>query len=128
MTRSIDATPQAEPGMPLMDATARTARIRMLNDMLREGFPTGDVVVTPGVASLRRAMLDLLMIAVQRYDAFSPDNDPFCEHDFGALTFAGERYFWKIDAYDRERLYASPDPADPEVTQRVLTIMRADEY
>jgi hypothetical protein len=38
------------------------------------------------------------------------------------------RHFWKIDSYDRNTEFGSPDPADPDVTTRVLTIMRADEY
>jgi hypothetical protein len=38
------------------------------------------------------------------------------------------RYFWKVDCYDRATEFGSPDPADPAVTTRVLTILRADEY
>ena len=30
--------------------------------------------------------------------------------------------------YDRATEFGSPDPTDPAVTTRVLTIMRADEY
>jgi hypothetical protein len=37
-------------------------------------------------------------------------------------------YYWKIDYYDRNLELHSLDPADPEVTVRVLTIMRVDEY
>ena len=36
--------------------------------------------------------------------------------------------FFKIDYYDRALSGHSPDPADPAVTQRVITIMLATEY
>lgn len=50
------------------------------------------------------------------------------EHDFGAVEIEGETFFWKIDYYDETMSYLSPDPADPTITNRVMTIMRADEY
>ncbi len=37
------------------------------------------------------------------------------------------RCFWKIEYYDRATEMGSPDPADPAVTTRVLTITRADK-
>lgn len=66
--------------------------------------------------------------AVQTFLAFTPDNDPHGEHDFGAFDLGGQRLFWKIDYYDRDLRYASDDPADPDITTRVLTIMMASEY
>ena len=50
------------------------------------------------------------------------------EHDFGSFEVAGEKFFWKIDYYDERCEFGSEDPADPEKTMRVLTIMFADEY
>ena len=38
--------------------------------------------------------------AVAAFDDFTPENDPYGQHDFGALTVSGERLFWKIDPYD----------------------------
>lgn len=102
--------------------------VAALNDAFRRSFSGGQVMLTAGVAELdpvdRLAVLD----AVRAFDAFTAGCDPYGEHDFGAVEHDGTRYFWKIDAYDRDNAFASPDPADPAVTARVLTIMRADEY
>jgi hypothetical protein len=38
------------------------------------------------------------------------------------------RIIWKIDYFNAQWRFSSPDPSNPEVTRRVLTIMRADEY
>ena len=60
--------------------------------------------------------------------ASTATNDPYGEHDFGALTVAGVRLLWKIDYYDAGMTGGSPDPADPSVTTRVLTLMLAHEW
>jgi hypothetical protein len=43
-------------------------------------------------------------------------------------TKAASAAFGRIDCYDRATEMGSPDPADPAVTARVLTIVLADEY
>jgi hypothetical protein len=40
----------------------------------------------------------------------------------------GTRFFFKVDYFDRTLNYHSPDPTDPAVTVRVITVMLADEY
>jgi hypothetical protein len=35
---------------------------------------------------------------------------------------------FKIDAYDLDLQYASPDPADSNVTYRIMALMSAEEY
>ena len=65
---------------------------------------------------------------VMTFDAFTPDNDPYGERDFGDFEWNGVRCYWKIDYYDLDLKFGSSDPSNPAVTARVLTILRADEY
>ena len=106
----------------------RTGRIRELNDQFRRTGIGGRQLITPGIQEM--GLLDVMTIRqlVARYDAFCEDNDPYGEHDFGNLTYRGQKVFWKIDYYDATLTAGSPDPADPTVTTRVLTIMLAQEY
>ena len=88
----------------------------------------GSVFVTRGVADLSTDDQAAILERVRCFDDFTPDNDPYGEHDFGAFDHNGQRICWKVDAYDRDLRLGSPDPADPRVTKRVLTIMLASEY
>jgi hypothetical protein len=99
-----------------------------LNDTFRSTFVGGGVLVTDGVAAMDCNAKRCLLSAVRMFDQFSDDNDPNGEHDFGVIEIAGDRFFFKIDYYDRSMSGHSPDKADPTITTRVLTIMRADEY
>ena len=108
--------------MPEVDA----AKIRALNDQVRQSFTGCRVVITQGVQALDN--LPDLLDQVRRFDAFTPDNDPYGEHDFGSFRHVGETIFWKFDYYDVDMTMHSPDASDPTVTTRVLTIMLADEY
>ena len=101
-------------------------RIKALNDAARTTFTGCRVMLTPGVQSLDG--IAELLEQVQRFDSFSADNDPYGEHDFGCLRFAGQTVFWKFDYFDADLQMASPDASDPTVTIRVLTIMLAEEY
>lgn len=109
-------------------AVACRHRLRDLNDAFRRGFSGGRVVATAGIAALPDPIRAAVFAAVRGFDAFDADNDPHREHDFGGVTVGNVRVLWKIDAYDRDLRFASPDPVDPAVTVRVLTIMLAEEY
>ena len=85
-------------------------------------------MVTSGVAALSETERTGVIAAVRTFTGFDADNDPYGEHDFGAVEIGEVRCFWKIDYYDRDLQFASPDPTDPAVTVRVLTIMLAEEY
>jgi hypothetical protein len=106
----------------------RTERIRALNDRLRTTGEAGNVVITRGLAALDAGVLAKIMAAVQCFDRFTADNDPYGEHDCAITEVAGERVMFKIDYYDRALQGHSPDASDPDVTTRVLTIMLASEY
>jgi hypothetical protein len=85
-------------------------------------------LVTEGIAALGAAAVNEVFRAVAAFDGFNEDNDPAGEHDCALLTAARVKVLWKIDYFDRRRRFLSPDPADPKLTVRVLTVMRADEY
>ena len=106
----------------------KTARIRALNDELRQRLIGGMAVITPGVAALGQEAVARIVKTIEVYDDFCHANDPHEEHDFGAFDADGHRIFFKIDYYDSSLTVHSPDPSDPNVTKRVITIMLAEEY
>ncbi len=107
---------------------AETLAIRTLNDQLRASFSGGRVVMTQGVQALSDDTIGRVFKAVREFDDFTPDNDPYGTREFGMVDVDGERLMFKVDAYDQNLEYGSPNPADPSVTTRVLTILLASEY
>ena len=105
-----------------------TLIIAALNDALRRTFSGGRVMITQGVRALSATHYAALMQAVVSFNTFTPENDPYGEHDFGKITMNAQDFFWKIDYYDHSLSYGSENPIDPSITTRVLTIMLADEY
>ena len=101
-------------------------KIAALNDAFRANMKDGRLFITAGLVG--RPDLEQILAKVRSFDQFNEDNNPFGERDFGALEHEGERIFWKLDYYDLDLRNGSPDPADPAVTSRVLTIMLAEEY
>ena len=84
--------------------------------------------MTAGVAALGPEAVARIVKTIVVYDDFSHANDPYEEHDFGSFEADGQQFFLKIDYYDKALTAHSPDPSDPSVTERVITIMLADEY
>ncbi|WP_370276587.1 DUF3768 domain-containing protein [Roseovarius indicus] len=104
-------------------------RVRDLNDEFRtRGLGRGTVLVTKGISALGPEFVAKAVSAVRRFDDFTEDNDPWGEHDFGAIDLDEQKIFWKIDPYDLDLQDQSPNPANPAVTHRVLTIILASEY
>lgn len=125
-----------------VEGRERIKRIACLNDRARQAMGLACVAVaTEGFRALPLSDQSRVRELVETFDAFTSDNDPYGERDFGAIyqgcdgrwttarpAKSVETVFWKIDAYDCELKFGSEDPANPAVTRRVLTIMLASEY
>lgn len=108
--------------------TVNSNRIAELNDHARQTFTGCRVLITQGINALAGPVISEIIRAVQAFDQFTADTDPYAEHDFGRITVAEHLIFWKFDYYDLDLEMHSLDAADETVTARVLTIMLADEY
>ncbi|WP_241127991.1 DUF3768 domain-containing protein [Novosphingobium terrae] len=116
------------------------AAVAALNDDFRQCInrPTGHnrVRLTPAVSELIGDVREwpaylrqkLMLREVMNYSDFSGGNDPYAEHDLGDFTWREHRLTWTIDYYDLDLKWRSPNPADPAVTARVMTIALAEEY
>lgn len=102
--------------------------IAKFNDTFRANLSLGTLVLTAGILTDMPQDVAAILNKVRTFKDFNESNDPYGEHDFGAFDFKGKKIFWKIDYYDRNFEFASPDAADVNVTNRVLTVMYADEY
>ncbi len=116
-------------------AEQQRERIRVLNDQFRMELGTsgnieGVVATTAGIAALTDEKKALVMAMVRVFDDFTPDNDPYGEHDFGALDIEDVgKVFWKIDYYaDNRTESGAEDPSDPTQSFRVLMVMFSHEY
>ncbi len=92
--------------------------IKELNDNFRKSFLGGRVMITQKVQMLSAEAQRELFDCVKQFNDFTKENDPYGEHDFGSIKFQNDINF----------LYHSPDPSNTSITNRVLTIMHADEY
>lgn len=109
--------------------TSTKTKISRLNDELREGQGiNGQIMLTSGIHNRGQKFVVEVAKAVTEFSAFTSENDPHSEHDFGALEVLGQKIFFKVDYYDLTMKMLSPDPSYPAVTKRVLTIMLAEEY
>lgn len=106
---------------------ALTHKIRELNDRHRSEMPHGGVLLTRAVANSDPDAIVKIVQAVRAFESFTPANDPWGEHDFGEVVIGGEQFYWRIDAYDLNLEFGSPEPTDEAVTRRILTIMTAED-
>jgi hypothetical protein len=100
----------------------------MLNDQLRRDSIGGRVVIAGSLGSMGREVIFRVVTAVREFESFTDTNDPHGEHDCAVLVVNDLVVLWKIDYYDETLDAHSPDPSDPDVTVRVMTIMLAEDY
>ncbi len=114
----------------LRTEAAKANSIREQNDTFRKSLDSilGNFTMTAGVSALPSDVRAMALRKVSTFDAWSADNDPHGEHDFGSFELAGHRFFFKIDYYRPSLDVGSDDPADPARTRRVLTLMLTEEY
>tara|TARA_R110002072_G_scaffold261726_1_gene420520 strand:- start:1001 stop:1360 length:360 start_codon:yes stop_codon:yes gene_type:complete len=90
--------------------------------------PQGQFVMTPGVAALGPVAHLELTRRVAAFDAFNADSDPQGWHEMGVIEFEDTTVWFKVDLYDTDYQYGSPEPSDPAQTRRVLTLLLPSEY
>lgn len=107
------------------------SKIAELNDQLRQNLFTpgqNQVFISNRVNSLPYLERARLLDKVQKFNDFNEANDPYQEHDFACIEHRGINYLFKIDYYNKTMDAGSEDASNPDITTRVLTIMRSDEY
>jgi len=119
---------KANPNEKAIDPSEYAKRIAQLNDRFRQTYWGGKVMTTCGVNELPEDIQARLFRAVAEFDDFDWRNDPHGEHDFGKVEVDNHEFFWKVDYYNNTMDAGSEDPANPDVTTRVLTIMLTHEY
>ena len=105
-----------------------TEKIRQLNDILRKTFVGGQVMLTTGIRAKSSEDQAEILQKVCSFNEFTKANDPYAEHDFGRFTHNGEDIMFKIDYYNKTYDRMSDDPSNPNITNRVMTIMTGEEY
>ena len=111
--------------------TDNTEKIRQLNDAARKREASARWLFVGYLGDELHddaTRLDSIMKTVSEYADFDQGNDPYGEHDFGSFTFGGEQISFKIDYYDLNFENGSDDPADPEVTGRLISVFYTKDY
>ena len=97
-----------------------SSQIAALNDAFRQQ-PGSGWHLTAGVQERGIAFVSAAVQAVRTFASFTPENDPYGEHDFGSFEGYGQKLFWKIDCYAKDDLSrGSEDPSHPARTTRVI--------
>ena len=90
----------------------------------------GKYMMSQGVSCLPAEKQIEILIKTRQYNDFNEDNNPYGERDMGRFQLEDNKtdILWKIDYYDLNYKYGSEDPANLNITRRVLTTMLSFEY
>ena len=101
-------------------------QIRDKNDFLRKLLPNlpppHKVVFSEWAAKHHPSVIFELIRKIRDYKEFTPENDPYKEHDFGTVQVGETEFFWKIDYTDEAYEHFKADGL------RIFTIMEAGEW
>jgi Protein of unknown function (DUF3768) len=93
--------------------------IRELNDHFRRTFRGGQIFLTQGVAELPDMVKASALMRIADFTAFT---DKSGEHSFGVFYECSRRIWFKIYYFGQTMKDYSTDPANPEVTKRVMIV------
>jgi hypothetical protein len=79
-------------------------------------------MLTEGIQNLPENLRFEVLQQVRSFDSFTPDNDPYGEHDFGAFNIEGRKIFWKFDYFDKQSLYLSAVERQPPCPAATTTL------
>jgi hypothetical protein len=102
--------------------------MQRLNDAFRADPTAGHLFATPRVVALGAGFVESAMAAIRAFTDFTPDIDPYREHDMVKVEVDGQTVYFKI-AYRAEnrRTNGSEDSAGENKYYRIGTIMLAED-
>ncbi|HEY9864093.1 MAG TPA: DUF3768 domain-containing protein [Candidatus Obscuribacterales bacterium] len=118
----------------MTDTLTKAEQIARLNDQLRsQNSQVGGIHLSRSVGLLPPQQQQQLLQLLKEFNSFSPDNDPYGERDFVTLELDGDRYFFKIDYFEKSAWLKGEEigansPEDVNTTWRVGTLMESSEY
>lgn len=106
----------------------KVAKIRKLNNLLRQYGIGGQILLTRSIRSKPKEEIAEIFEKVRTFNDFHRGNNPYSERDFGCFDYKGEKIVWKVDYYSPDMKYGSEDPSDPSKCARTLTIMLDSDW
>ena len=109
----------------MLDISPQTKALARGNDFFRKDFKQEKIVFSEGVnnSADRNAIIE----ACKNFSSFHEEDDTNNEHAFGAFDIQGVTYYFKIEYWDKEFEFTA-DPYETSIFNRILTLMKADEY